>query len=41
MYLQSEYVTKEKTGTFKKIRKKKKKRKKEPRKDQERTRKQQ
>ena len=39
MYLQSEYVTKAKTGTFKKIRKKKKKNKKKPTKDQERTRK--
>ncbi len=39
MYLQSEYVAKAKTGTFKKIQKEKKKNKKEPAKDQKRTRK--
>ena len=40
MYLQSEYVTKAKTGTIKKIRKEKKREQKQPTKAQERTRKQ-
>ena len=41
MYSLCKYVTKAKTGTFKKIQKEKKKEQKEPTKDQERTRKQQ